>query len=214
MWPWFEPLGYPWVLDFLICFGCLVCLSFHSILAADLGLFKSCLYWFKTTPCMLLHAYLACCYILGSLTCCCMFNCIWHAWMFAYLVPLHVVTCLPCMLECPCCILHACLGCIAFSMLVTLTCSCRISFACMLASLAPWINYDRGWRPLICFVCIPFDIEIAHLTPLGHHALKCVIDGPRVGNHTPLSRKHDKECGGANIALKMLCHALSVLCCC
>ena len=47
----------------------------------------------------------------------------------------------------------------------------------------------------------------------GHHALKCVIDGLRVENHTPLSLKHDKEGGCANIALKMHCHAMFALCC-
>mgnify|MGYP003702638243 CR=1 FL=1 len=59
------------------------------------------------------------------------------------------------------------------------------------------------------FVCIAFDIEIAQLGILGLHALKYVIGGPRVENHTPLSLKHDEEGGGANIALK--CIAMSCL---
>ena len=35
------------------------------------------------------------------------------------------------------------------------------------------------------------------LGTLGHHASKCVIDGPRGENHAPLSLKHAEEGGGA-----------------
>ncbi|GMP49779.1 hypothetical protein CsSME_00016642 [Camellia sinensis var. sinensis] len=47
----------------------------------------------------------------------------------------------------------------------------------------------------------------------GHHALKCVIDRPRVEDYTPLSFKHDRKGGCAYMALKMHCHALFALCC-
>ena len=63
--------------------------------------------------------------------------------------------------------------------------------------------------------CAFHSILIVHtLASLGHHALKCVIDGSRVEYHAPLSLKHDREGGGANSALKMHCHALSILYCC
>ena len=48
----------------------------------------------------------------------------------------------------------------------------------------------------------------------GHHAWKCVIGGPRIEAHAPLSHYHDKGHGGCIHALNcatMLCLAL---CCC
>ena len=75
-------------------------------------------------------------------------------------------------------------------------------------------NHDRGWGPLICFV-LAFHLISKLLTWLsGHHALKCVIDGPGVEGHAPLSPLHDRECVHAYICLEILCLALLVCCCC
>ena len=56
---------------------------------------------------------------------------------------------------------------------------------------------------LVCYVCIAYDIEM-HSWLLGHHALKCVIDGPTVEGHATLSPLHDRESGHAYIALNFL----------
>ena len=82
------------------------------------------------------------------------------------------------------------------------------AFPCLL------INHDRGWGPLMCFVLAFHLISKLHTWLLGHHALKCVIDGPRVEGHAPLSPLHDRECGHAHICLKIPCHTLLALCCC
>ena len=65
----------------------------------------------------------------------------------------------------------------------------------------------------MCLCAFHSILKLHTLASLGHHALKCVIGGPRVEYHAPLSLKHDREGGGANIALKKHCHALFVLCC-
>ena len=52
------------------------------------------------------------------------------------------------------------------------------------------------------------------LDSLGHHALKCAIDGPRTKDHIPLSRTHDEGqdwCIHCLNCIAMLCLAL---CCC
>ena len=52
------------------------------------------------------------------------------------------------------------------------------------------------------------------LDSLGHHAWKCVIGGPRIEAHVPLSHKHDKGhdwCIHCLNCISMLCLAL---CCC
>lgn len=49
---------------------------------------------------------------------------------------------------------------------------------------------------------------------LGHHASKCIIDGPRAEGHAPLSPLHDGECSHAHLCLKIPCHTLLALCCC
>ena len=66
---------------------------------------------------------------------------------------------------------------------------------------------------LCVYLCIHVILKRA-IRLLGHHALKCVIDGPRVEGHTPLSPLHDRECVRAYICLKIPCHTLLALCCC
>ena len=43
----------------------------------------------------------------------------------------------------------------------------------------------------MCFCAFHLILNFTHGS-FGHHALKCVIGGPFVKNHTPLSLKHDK----------------------
>ena len=54
----------------------------------------------------------------------------------------------------------------------------------------------------------------AQLGSLGHHALKCAIDGPRIETHPPLSHEYDKECGWCIHCLKCIAMLCFALCCC
>ena len=65
----------------------------------------------------------------------------------------------------------------------------------------------------MCYLCAFIDIELRKLGFLGHHALRCVIDGPRVEYRTPLSLRNDKEGGCAHISCKYTAMPLVVLCC-
>ena len=67
---------------------------------------------------------------------------------------------------------------------------------------------------MMCFVLAVHLKSKLHTWLLGQHALKCVIDGPRVEGHAPLSPLHDREHVHAYICLKIPCHTLLALCCC
>ena len=67
---------------------------------------------------------------------------------------------------------------------------------------------------LICLICALHSISTCTLDSLGHHAWKCVIGGPRIKGHPPLSHKYDKECGWCIHCLKCIAMPSSVLCCC
>ena len=43
-----------------------------------------------------------------------------------------------------------------------------------------------------CLSCAFHSILKLHTWLLGHHAMKCAIDGPRTKDHVPLSHTHDK----------------------
>ena len=77
----------------------------------------------------------------------------------------------------------------------------------------PWLD-DRNWA-LVCLIGLHFIWhENCTLDSLGHHAWKCVIGGPRIEAHAPLSHYHDKGhewCIHALNCAAMLCLAL---CCC
>ena len=86
----------------------------------------------------------------------------------------------------------------------------RLHLACIPCLLN---HHDRGWAYGL-FV-LAFHLISKLLTWLsGHHALKCVIDGPGVEGHAPLSPLYDRECVPAYICLEILCLALLVCCCC
>ena len=52
------------------------------------------------------------------------------------------------------------------------------------------------------------------LGSLGHHAWKCVIGGPRIEAHAPLSHYHDKGHGWCIYALNCAAMLCLALCCC
>ena len=49
---------------------------------------------------------------------------------------------------------------------------------------------------------------------MGHHAWKCVIGGPRIEAHAPLSHYHDKGHGWCIYALNCAAMLCLALCCC
>ena len=81
------------------------------------------------------------------------------------------------------------------------------------ACFASWIACDRGWVQF-AWLCALHSISTCTLDSLGHHAWKCVIGGPRIEAHPPLSHKYDKECGWCIHCLKCIAMPSSVLCCC
>lgn len=184
--------------------------------------------------CVSLHAYrIACCHILViAIVVACLLHCMFasllvcilsHAWLgcitFGMLVTLAL-----CMLRLhsitfPCCIVFGILACITLCLVWGVKPNTR-SEEC---SYLKWRDVpqslvadalDPTWQSVwpSCVLCI-YSILICTLGSFGHHALKCVIDGPRIENRTPLSLWHDREGACAHIALKMHCHALFVLCC-
>ena len=50
------------------------------------------------------------------------------------------------------------------------------------------IEVESHW--LVHVHCIPY--LKCTLDSLGHHALKCALDGPRTEDHVPLSRTYDE----------------------
>jgi len=81
------------------------------------------------------------------------------------------------------------------------------------ACFASWITCDRGWVQF-ALLCALHSISTCTLDSLDHHAWKCVIGGPRIEAHPPLSHKYDKECGWFIHCLKCIAMPSSVLCCC
>jgi len=109
------------------------------------------------------------------------------------LVTLHVFTCL--LIDI---LLHAHPSCLACCrMLVTYLVPLHV-VAC-LSCIALFVHCLASWSHMI-EVKVPYMFCAFHLIlnctldSFGHHALKYAIDGPRVGNYTPLSLKHDKGC--------------------
>ena len=73
---------------------------------------------------------------------------------------------------------------------------------------SPWPQYER----VVAFICVLHSFTLSRkLGLLGHHASRCIIDGPRVEDRAPLSSLHDRECSHAHICLKIPCHTRSPL---
>ena len=92
--------------------------------------------------------------------------------------------------------------------------ACMSRLHCILhACLVPWLD-DRNWAlfGLIGLHCIWNQSCI--LGSLGHHAWKCVIGGPRIEAHAPLSHYHDKGHGWCIYALNCAAMLCLALCCC
>lgn len=125
--------------------------------------------------------------------------------------------------------LHCCCMLVAlhnFCMLIALHCVCMPCIALCLdrvstqtrgtrdISYLKWWNVpqfsiadplDQAWLRLrhLCVFLHSFDIDLCTLGSFGHHALRCVIDGSRAEHYTPLSLRHDKECGCTHIFLQI-----------
>ena len=143
---------------------------------------------------------------------------------------LSCLTCchMPCLLACPHYILYACLsmpcmidslGCVPS----IITCL-HVHIACLVHM--PRLHYigmhasplDQAMieveGSLVCLYALHYIWnQNGTLGPLGHHALKCAIGGPRTKNHVPLSHKHDKGCVGAHICLECIAMPCFALCC-
>ena len=112
------------------------------------------------------------------------------------------------------CLPHVCLcACIVCSHAHVASLANMIRLQCILhACLVPWFG-DGDWA-LGLFSLHFIWHENCTLDPLGHHAWKCVIGGPRIEAHPPLSHKHDKECVGCIHCLNWAAMQDFALCCC
>ena len=72
------------------------------------------------------------------------------------------------------------------------------------------IEVESHW--FVDMHCIPY--QKCTLDSLGHHALKCAIDGPKTKDHGPLSHKHDKGCDWCIHCLNCIAMLCLALCCC
>ena len=148
---------------------------------------------------------------------------------------------MPCyLLHCVCHVVALCFACLALHVcMLKLHCmfACLICFALLVFGLgvsrntrndgrfilevmkcASILSHRPSWscmievKALCVYVCIHFILNCA-IWLLGHHASRCVIGGPRVENHSPLSSWNDREGSCAHISCKYIAMPFLALCC-